>query len=663
MNSFCEAIGIASAIIDLEGTVLIKSNWQKICVNYYRTHPETYKKCIESDTILANKLLSGEKYAFYTCYNGLTDAASPIIVRDEHIANLFVGQFFLTPPNVKEFKEKALEYGFDESFYTDTLQSVPVVPEQKVRAIFDSLSGFAELLGDIGLIALTNEETSRLLGEREKLLQTILRASPAGISYAKNRKIVWANETMMKLFGFTEESEYVDKDTFGLYKNEQEYKRVGKLVYEGIQARKPIETDAIFKKTDGTPFIGHIRVSTVNPDEPWDGIIVAIFDITERKRLEEQVLFAQKMDAIGTLSGGIAHDFNNIMATVLGYASFLSSMAHGNTKLEKGLKAIEKAAIRASELTSQLLAYSRKEILTIKPVDLNRIVRDTFDLLSKTFDKSIKVRLITAEALPTVQGDESQLVQVIMNLALNAQSAMPEGGTLQIETSLKNFKDGSSEKDFYVEPGKYVCLKISDTGVGMDTETMKRMYEPYFSTKVDSGGTGLGLSVVYGIVKSHNGYIYAESEKNKGTDFFVLLPASNHVEVREPERKTVVTGGDETILVIDDEWDILEMLKDTLESHGYSVYIAQNGAEGIALYVRHQEVIDLIILDIKMPEMDGREVLEKLIDHEMRAKVLLISGYSERESYKSLIDKGASDFMTKPFSVEEILVKIREVLD
>lgn len=663
MNSFCEIVGIASAIIDLEGVVLTQSNWQRICVNYYRKHPETYKRCIESDTVLANKLQAGEKYAFYTCHNGLTDAASPIIVRDEHVANLFVGQFFLAPPNVEEFKERALKYGFDEHFYTDVLHSVPIIPEQKVRVIFDTLSGFAELLGDIGLIALTNEETNRLLAESEQLLQTILKASPVGISYAKNRKIVWANETMRKLFGFTKKSEFVNKSTRNLYETKEEFQRVGKLVYEGFESGKPIETDALFKRKDGTPFIGHVRVSTVHPDNPWDGVVVNIFDITERRRLEEQVLFAQKMDAIDTLSGGIAHDFNNIMSTVLGYASFLGTECKNNEKLTKGLKAIEKAAIRASELTSQLLAYSRKEILAIKPVDLNRVVRETFDLISKTFDKSIKTEAISADLPLVVQGDESQLAQVIMNLALNAQSAMPEGGTLTIETSWKDLTDGFTVADFHIEPGKYVRLKISDTGIGMDKETMKRMYEPYFSTKEKSGGTGLGLSVVYGIVKSHSGYIYADSEQDRGTDFFVLLPASDHEEVREPEPDTPVAGGNETILVVDDERDILVMLKDVLEDHGYSVYIAQNGIEGLALYMRHRSKIDLIILDIKMPEMDGRMFLERLIEYNMPAKVLAMSGYSERESYESLINTRASDFIAKPFHVGGILKKVREVLD
>jgi nitrogen-specific signal transduction histidine kinase len=404
-------------------------------------------------------------------------------------------------------------------------------------------------------------------------------------------------------------------------------------------------------------------VSTVHPDNPWDGIVVNIFDITERRQLEEQVLFAQKMDAIDTLSSGIAHDFNNIMSTVLGYASFLSTEVENNEKLIKGLKAIEKAAIRASELTSQLLAYSRKEILAIKPVDLNRVMLETFDLISKTFDKSIKTQAIQADSSLVVQGDESQLAQVIMNLALNAQSAMPEGGTLTIETSLKNITDGFPSVDFHIEPGKYVRLKISDTGIGMDRETMKRMYEPYFSKKTESGGTGLGLSVVYGIVKGHNGYIYAESEQNRGTDFFVLLPASDHKEVRKSERDVPVVGGDETILVVDDEQDILVMLKDVMEKHGYSVYVAQSGIKGLVIYTRHRKKIDLIILDIKMPEMDGRMFLERLIENNIPAKVLLMSGYSERESYESLLDMGASDFIAKPFHNEGLLKKIREVLD
>jgi PAS domain S-box-containing protein len=387
-----------------------------------------------------------------------------------------------------------------------------------------------------------------------------------------------------------------------------------------------------------------------------------IRDITERKRISEQLLQSQKMEAIGTLAGGIAHDFNNILATIMGYSSFLSVKVQGQEEVSEGLKAIEKSAFRASELTSQLLAYSRKGRMEIRPVSLNRVMEEVYTIVTKTFEKNIDIIFQPCEKNPVVEGDESQLNQVVMNLAVNAHNAMPRGGTLIMETCVKRVGMPPGGDDIDMEPGEYVCLCVSDTGIGMDEETRKRIFEPYFTTRKETGGTGLGLSVVYGIVKGHNGYVSVESEPGCGTTFKICFPRSDRTESSGIVEEDDVSGGTETILVIDDEEAILVMVKKVLIQSGYTVHTAHTGKEGIRLFEREFQSIDLVLLDIKMPGMAGDRVLERLIEIDPKARVLMSSGYSEEKLYENLMEKGAADFIGKPFRVSALMRKIREVL-
>ncbi len=384
-------------------------------------------------------------------------------------------------------------------------------------------------------------------------------------------------------------------------------------------------------------------------------------DITERKRMEEQLLISQKMEAIGTLAGGIAHDFNNILAIILGYSSFLKSKSKKGDSFYDGLDTIEESAIRASNLTSQLLAYTRKARMEVKPINLNRVLQEVYSFISKTFDKSIKIRIITDKNLKTIEGDESQINQVLMNIAVNAHDSMPKGGTLTIKTYMEEVKKEILKRDFDIKPDNYVCIKFTDTGIGMDEETVSRIFEPYFTTREEKGGTGLGMSVAFGIVKGHNGYIDVESRPDEGTEITVYFPASQKKEKTLYKEIGEVKGGNETILIIDDEKEILNMTKSILDELGYTTYTADSGREGIKIF--NENDIDLIILDIKMPDMGGKEVLKKILENDLDAKVLLSSGYSEENQHHDLLEIGAKDFIGKPFVSDKLLLKIREVLD
>jgi signal transduction histidine kinase len=420
--------------------------------------------------------------------------------------------------------------------------------------------------------------------------------------------------------------------------------------------------EVVFKTKDGTP-VESLITATIrrNSDGEVIGYQGIIKDITDLKRAQNQLIRAQKMEAIGTLAGGIAHDFNNVLTTMMGYSSFLKNQVPRSEDLFKGLELIEKASIRASDLTSQLLAYTRKNTREIKPLNLNRILREVETLISRTFHKSIRIHVNTAENLPTIEGDESQIYQVIMNIAVNAQHAMPNGGKLTIETYTETIPEELEKTYFSISPGHYVCLKITDTGVGMDEETVSKIFEPYFTTRNDEGGSGLGMSVVFGIIKSHNGYIEVVSEPGRGSKIIVSFPASEKEEVEEKSSRTDINDGSGDIVVIDDEIMILQMTKDILETSGYTVRVSLSGEEGIEM--TKKRIPDLVILDLRMPEMDGRHVLRQLMNIDPTMKILMSSGHVDEKQRDEILAMGAGGFIQKPFVADDLRRYVRNILN
>jgi CheY-like chemotaxis protein len=369
------------------------------------------------------------------------------------------------------------------------------------------------------------------------------------------------------------------------------------------------------------------------------------------------------MEAIGTLAGGIAHDFNNILAAIMGYSSYLKTKAHPDDEFHEGLSVIEESSIRASKLSRQLLAISRRGIGEINPIDVNRIVMEVHALISKTFEKSILIDLETSKSLPHIRGDESQIHQVVMNLAINARNAMPDGGRLSLRTYLEKVGEKRKKTDYSIDPGTYVCIEITDDGCGMDTDTLQHIFEPYFTTRRDQGGSGLGMSVVYGIVKRHEGYIEISSLPGEGTRVIVHFPSFRALEAKSVELPATVTRGTETILMIDDERNIIQMLTAVLAENGYAVHSATSIRDGIDLFQRHSNVVDLVILDVMMPGMKDVEVLEELKRIDPDVNVLMTSGRSEVDQYGEFMEKGAAAFIAKPFNISELLCIMRKLLD
>jgi two-component system, cell cycle sensor histidine kinase and response regulator CckA len=405
-----------------------------------------------------------------------------------------------------------------------------------------------------------------------------------------------------------------------------------------------------------------------------NGVQVAFYalyrDISEQKRAEEdrralenQFRQAQKMEAVGRLAGGVAHDFNNLLMVICGYSEVLLENTGRDSLLYPKIEAIQQAADRASSLTRQLLAFSRRQMLELKVVDVNVIVTDMERLVRPLIGDNISLGTRLASDLGRTRADAGQLEQVIMNLVVNAKDALPKGGKITIETANETLGGGGSQESFYIQSGPYVLLSITDNGCGMDKETQLRIFEPFFTTKEKGKGTGLGLSTVYGIVKQSGGYIFATSEVGRGTTFRIYLPrVEDAIEPLVPVRPMQTVGGSETVLLVEDESSVRQLVRETLQAGGYKVLEAEDGEVALKVASAHDGSIDILITDVVMPGMSGQELSRRLCISDPGLKVLYLSGYTE----DSIIREGALEagtaFLQKPFTLQTLSRKVREVL-
>jgi PAS domain S-box-containing protein len=390
--------------------------------------------------------------------------------------------------------------------------------------------------------------------------------------------------------------------------------------------------------------------------------IVGIFkDISEQQKLESQLLHAQKMEAVGTLAGGIAHDFNNLLTGIQGYASLMFLDMNITHPLYDRLKGIEDQVRSGAELTKQLLGFARGGKYEVSVTDLNDVISKTSSMFGRT-KKEITVHRNCKDNIWAVEVDSGQIEQVLLNIYVNAWQAMPGGGDLYLETA-NVFLDEESARPFGVNPGRYVRVAVTDTGIGMDEQTRKRIFEPFFTTKEMGRGTGLGLASVYGIIKGHNGIIDVYSEKGHGATFTIYLPASEKELVRKEQVATDIVRGEGTILLVDDEEVIIDVGSEILEVLGYKVSVARSGREAIEIYKEKQDEIDMVILDMIMPEMDGGETFNVLKSIDPGVKVILSSGYSADARSTRMMEQGCYGFIQKPYSVNTLSQKVKEVLD
>ncbi|MEW6740317.1 MAG: PAS domain S-box protein [Nitrospirota bacterium] len=423
-------------------------------------------------------------------------------------------------------------------------------------------------------------------------------------------------------------------------------------------------------RKDGSHF--PVEVSTRVVTAGNESYVVAVVrNITEHKKAEEekakleiQLRQASKMEAIGQLAGGIAHDFNNMLNAIMGFGSLLKMDMDKDSPLMSHVEQILDAAERAAMITHQLLAFSRKQVLDIKPVNINDSIRNIEKLLLRLIREDIKLKFILYEKDMTIMADSSQIGQILINLATNARDAMPEGGVLTIATEPVEIDSEFVKKHGYGEPGRYALVSGTDTGIGMDEKTRERIFEPFFTTKELGKGTGLGLSVVYGIVKQHNGYINVYSEPDMGTTFKVYLPLiKTEIFERQPSEVVPVRGGTETILVAEDDPGLRKLTKAVLEKFGYNVIAVENGEEAVNRFIENKDLIRLVILDVIMPEKGGKEAYDEIKKISPDIKVMFLSGYTGDILSLKGINEKEFEFISKPVSPNVLLRKVREVLD
>ncbi len=470
-------------------------------------------------------------------------------------------------------------------------------------------------------------------------------------------RFLYVNDALVKIFGCESADELLSTPISSRYKKPEDrqflldtLKEKGKLPYYEIRILTP---SGQLKTLAASVVLQNGIISGVN------------VDITEQKNLEEQLRQAQKMEAIGVLAGGIAHDFNNILSAILGFAELLRMRMTADTKSRTYIDQILKASERASQLTHSLLAFSRKQVMTISEVDLNDLVAKLGKLLVRVIGEDIELRTVLQPKSTPIMADGGQIEQIIMNLATNARDAMPNGGILTIVSGLEEVDQAFCEARGCETPGRYALLTVSDTGTGMDEDTRKRIFDPFFTTKETGRGTGLGLAMVYGIVHQHSGFIDVESEFGKGTTFRVYLPAlaATAVSSTAAHLPQPIARGTETILVAEDDPTLRELLQIVLESYGYKVVPAVDGQDAVAKYAENKDNIDLVILDMIMPKTSGMEAYRIIKGMKPEIKALFLSGYTaDRIRKEGLIPENAG-LAAKPISQHDLLMTVRNMLN
>jgi len=459
--------------------------------------------------------------------------------------------------------------------------------------------------------------------------------------------IRYASPSHERILGFTVE-EMVGQNVFSFIHPDD---------VAGVQATFKGGTSAVsvqcrFRHKDGSWRVLESFGSNLSNLAAVSGVVVNSRDITDRKRLEEQLHHSQRLEAVGRLAGGVAHDFNNLLMIISGYSQILLDSMRPADPARTQLEQVVKAAERATDLTHQLLAVSRRQVTRPTVLNLNTLLHAMDLMLRRVIGEDIELISALAPGLAMVRVDPGQIEQVVLNLAVNARDAMPEGGRLTIET----FNLDYSGEDFNLKPGRHVALVISDTGCGMDAQVLSRLFEPFFTTKEQ--GNGLGLSTSYGIIKQNGGDILVDSTPGSGTTFRIYLPAvePSNVEMSE-SRPALLPRGTETILLVEDEDSVRRVVETMLKRHGYEVLSSTSPAEAMAIVDRHPKTIDLVITDMMMPGMSGREMAERLLQRRPAMRVLFVSGYGEP------VDSALGGaFLQKPFTIDEITHKIREVL-
>ena len=670
---------INDALASLEIENIQKETLYRIAIDL--SEPTTFEETIDRILQKARVLLEAE-YAALALYDekgrfSWLKTSGPVGQEAEGIGKLPEGKgvlelmrLSLKPVRIKDVREH-------EAFSGRFPEGHPIIRS------FLGYPLFGRQGNPIGALYFANKHTGEFTQEDEEILVAV--ASNIAIAVDRHREeqelkrfkeiidsafdcvivtdregvITYVNRAFETLTGYSRQ-EAIGK-TPAILQSGLHSKDFYRELWKTILSGRPWRGELINAKKDGSLYtVSTVIFPVLNEKSEVENFVAVQRDVTEEKKLYEQLLRAQKMEAIGTLAGGIAHDFKNLITVILGYTEVMKDYIKPEQPLWRPVDIIEKTAQRGASLASKILSVTKKESLEMKVIDINRVVRETLEILERSIPKTIEIKVSLEEDLPRVKADPTQMQQVLLNLAINAKEAMPEGGTLFIGTSTVGRENGASNG---LEGNGFVRITVQDTGKGIEKELQSRIFDPFFTTKKEAG-TGLGLYIVHSIVSAHNGYINLYSEPGKGTKFNIYIPVFKGSPEEEREVDMESLKGSGTVLVVDDEVDILNLVEDLLRPLGYRTLKAKDGYEAVDIIRSKRKEIDLVLLDMVMPKLSGREVFQQLKNIAPEIPVVLCSGYTADglAGVRDLIKEGAKAFLQKPFTRASLGVTIKRVI-
>jgi PAS domain S-box-containing protein len=665
-NSFAEAHGVASIITDASGRPITRpSNFSELCGEVIRGTELGIANCMRSDAALGSMGHSGP--CLQPCLSGgLWDGGAAIHVGGYHVGTWLVGQVLDDGADLGVMSRYAEEIGADPVRYRDALSKAHRMSREQFQKVCQSLF---QIAGQLSRMAIQNVQQAQHIADRartEELLQEyrkVIECSRDQICVMdRDYRYRMANRAFLEYRGVSLDevvgrtaAEVLGAELFASVKPHVDECLAGNAVSFEIQ-------------TESAEYRVRSLAVTYNPIVDKSGsvrVACVISDQTEKKHLGEQLRQSQKMEAIGQLSGGIAHDFNNILTVIVGYGNLLELDGTLTQHQKEQVEQIVAASERGAQLTRGLLTFSRRQIMNPCVLDLNTQVNQIQKFLLRIIGEDITLSFHPHPGTLNVLADGSQMEQILMNLATNARDAMPNGGSLSIETGVQEIDEPQARSQGGGSPGRYACIMVSDTGEGMDQETRERIFEPFFSTKVVGKGTGLGMSIVYGIVKQHKGFINVYSEPGEGTTFKVYLPLIEGETERQgrPHASEAPKTGSETILLAEDDPEVRRLVESLLEKYGYRVILAVDGSDCVRKYLAHRDEISMILMDVIMPGMNGREAFEEIRAIDPKARVLYSSGYTADFMKNRGVFEESVDLVMKPVQPMTLLSKVREVLD